>query len=187
MALGRELDEIPGARETVFRGAVIDVEHMTVTLPNGREALREIVRHKGAAAVVPVDAQGVVTLVRQYRAPIARETLEIPAGKLDSPDEPPIECARRELREETGLCAGRMTPMLGLITTPGFCDERIWMYLATDLTQHAACPDADEFLNVVRMPLAEAVRRVLAGELCDGKTALGLLMARALLERDSDA
>lgn len=169
--------ETPLTDSLVFHGALIDVTHMTVRLPNGKQALREVVRHRGAAAVVPVDEQGMVTLVRQHRVVVGQVTLEIPAGKLDHAGEDPLDCARRELTEETGLVAERVELLTPMVTTPGFCTERVSIYLATGLTQAAAHPDDDEFLNVVRMPLREAVTRVMSGELNDGKTALGLLMA----------
>lgn len=149
----RQLIETPISDETVFRGALIDVSHMQVRLPNGRTALREIVHHKGAAAIVPVDDEEYVYLVRQHRVVNDMLTWEIPAGKLDTADEDPLHCAVRELREETGL------------------------YLATGLSQHEDHPDEDEFLRVTRIPLKEAVQRVMSGEFQDAKTALGLLMA----------
>ena len=169
--------ETPLTDSLVFHGALIDVTHITVRLPNGKQALREVVRHRGAAAVVPVDEQGMVTLVRQHRVVVGQVTLEIPAGKLDHAGEDPLDCARRELTEETGLVAERVELLTPMVTTPGFCTERVSIYLATGLTQAAAHLDDDEFLNVVRMPLREAVTRVMSGELNDGKTALGLLMA----------
>lgn len=177
------LRETPKSNETVFRGALIDVSHMMVTLPDGREALREIVHHKGAAAVVPVDEDGNVYLVRQHRVVIDQMTLEIPAGKLDFVGEDPLACAIRELEEETGLRASSMELLTHVVTTPGFCTEKIGLYLATGLSQHDLHLDEDEFLNVVKIPLTEAVDRVMSGELCDAKTALGLLMAWQKLHR----
>lgn len=172
-----ELRETPLSSEKVFHGALIDVSHMQVRLPNGETALREVVEHRGAAAVVPVDENEVVTLVRQHRVVVGLFTLEIPAGKVDYAGEDPLDCARRELSEETGLEAERLELLTPMVTTPGFCTERVSIFLATGLRQRAAHLDADEFLNVERMPLREAVSRVMSGELCDGKTALGLLMA----------
>lgn len=177
-----DIRETPLRDELVFQGTLIDVTHMTVRLPDGREALREVVRHKGAAAVVPVDAEGYVTLVRQHRVVVDMVTLEIPAGKLDHVGEDPLACAHRELGEETGLKAERMELLCPVITTPGFCTEKISLYLATGLSQAQAHLDEDEFLRVVRMPLREAVARALSGELRDGKTALGLLLAWAKLD-----
>lgn len=175
------LRETPVSRERIFDGKVIDVEKWTVRLPDGALAPREIVLHRGAAAVVAVDDAGFVTLVRQHRVAVGEVTLEIPAGKLDAPGEDPLVCAKRELEEETGLRAQRWQPLTVLLTTPGFSSERIALYLATGLSAAKAHPDEDEFLDVVRMPLGEAIDRVMRGELRDGKSAVGLLMAGRLL------
>lgn len=179
-----ELREIPIEKHRVFEGKLINVSHMQVRLPNGKTALREIVEHKGAAAVVPVDDEGNVTLVRQHRVVVDRMTLEIPAGKLDFAEEDPLACAHRELQEETGLRAERMVLLTPMITTPGFCTEQVSLYIATGLSQHEDHPDADEFLGVVKIPLSQAVERVMSGELCDAKTALGLLMAEKWLSQN---
>ena len=173
--------EIPFSSETIYDGKILHVERWTVTCPNGREALREIVVHKGAAAVVPVFEDGTTLLVRQHRVAVDRVTLEIPAGKLDSVSEDPLDCAVRELEEETGLRAGRMTLLTSLLTTPGFCTEKIAIYLAQDLTQGQTHPDEDEFLDLVRIPLEEAVARIMHGEIRDSKTICGLLMAKEAL------
>ena len=175
------LREVPVASETIYDGKILHVEKWTVTCPNGREALREIVVHKGAAAVVPVFEYGTTLLVRQHRVAVDRMTLEIPAGKMDSADEDPLDCAVRELREETGLAAERMTLLTSLLTTPGFCTEKIAIYLAQGLSQGETHPDEDEFLGLVRIPLEEAVAMFMRGELRDGKTICGLLMAREAL------
>ncbi len=167
--------------EDKFHGVIIDVEHWQVSLPNGKTALREVVRHNGAAAIVPVDDKGYVTLVRQHRVVAGRFTWEIPAGKLDSPDEDPFACAKRELEEETGLRAENWRLLSRIDTTPGFCTERIALYLATGLSQHNTHPDEDEFLHITKIPLAEAVELCLKGELRDSKTVIGLLMAGQIL------
>ena len=169
--------EIPFSSETIYDGKILHVERWQVTCPNGRSATREIVVHKGAAAVVPVYPDGTTLLVRQHRVAVDRITLEIPAGKLDSVSEDPLDCAVRELEEETGLRAGRMTLLTSLLTTPGFCTEKIAIYLAQGLSQGETHPDEDEFLGLVRLPLSEAVAMVMRGELRDGKTICGLLMA----------
>ncbi len=167
--------------EDKFHGVIINVEHWQVSLPNGKTALREVVRHNGAAAIVPVDDEGYVTLVRQHRVVAGRFTWEIPAGKLDSPDEDPFACAKRELEEETGLNAENWRLLSRIDTTPGFCTEKIALYLATALSQHATHPDEDEFLHITRIPLAEAVALCLKGELRDSKTVIGILMAGQIL------
>ncbi len=161
----------------VYRGRVFSVGERTVRLPDGRQAPREIVHHLGAAAVVPVDAQGRVTLVRQFRTAIGAVTLEIPAGKLDTAQENPLDCAHRELMEETGLAAERMELLTRLTPTPGYCTEVVNLYLATELSKGRMRLDEDEFLTVERMPLAEAADMVMRGELADAKTAVGILMA----------
>ena len=173
--------EIPFASEMIYEGKILHVERWQVTCPNGRSATREIVVHKGAAAVVPVCPDGTTLLVRQHRVAVDRVTLEIPAGKLDSVSEDPLDCAVRELEEETGLRAGRMTLLTSLLTTPGFCTEKIAIYLAQDLTQGQTHPDEDEFLDLVRIPLEEAVARIMRGEIRDSKTICGLLMAKEAL------
>ncbi len=168
--------------ERVFDGKVVKVHLLDVTLPNGRPAVREVVRHRGASAVVPVDADSMVTLVRQYRAAVGRVLLEIPAGKLDFEGEDRLAAARRELREETGLSADGWVHLTDMITSPGFCDEKISIYLATGLTRGDDDPDEDEFLNIVRMPLHELVGMARRGEIEDGKTMVGLLLAEKQLK-----
>ena len=163
--------------KVVFEGKIIRLEHWNVELPNGHIALREVACHPGASAVVALDDENNIILVQQYRAPIGRLTLEIPAGKLDSWGEDPYDCAVRELEEETGLRAQHMELLTSVVPTPGFCTEIIGLYLATGLSQHESHPDQDEFLCVERIPLKDAVARVMAGEFRDAKTALGLLMA----------
>ena len=177
------LREIPFHKETIYEGSILHVEKWQVTCPNGHSAPREIVVHKGAAAVVPVFDDGTTLLVRQHRVSVDRVTLEIPAGKLDHADEDPLDCAVRELEEETGLQAEAMTPLTSVLTTPGFCTEKIGIYLAQGLSQGKTHPDEDEFLDLVRMPLDEAVDRVMRGDIRDGKTICGLLMAREALLR----
>lgn len=181
-----ELREIPFEKESIYEGKILHVEKWQVTCPNGHAAPREIVVHNGAAAVVPVYEDGTTLLVRQHRVSVDRVTLEIPAGKLDSANEDPLECAIRELREETGLKAEKMTLLTSVLTTPGFCTEKIGIYLAQDLTEGDMHLDEDEFLNVVRMPLCEAIDMIMRGDIRDGKTICGLLLARDVIARQKE-
>lgn len=174
-----QLTETFLTREVVYPGKIIRVERWQVELPNGHQALREVVCHPGASAIVALDENKQVILVRQHRIAVGRLTLEIPAGKLDGPDEDPFVCAQRELSEETGMEADHWQKLTVMDTTPGFCNERIHIYLATGLEQGDCHPDDDEFLAVTRMPLAQAVENVMNGTFRDGKTALGIMMAAA--------
>ncbi len=176
-----QLRETYVSGETIFDGKVVHLERWQVLLPNGKTATREVVRHVGAAAVVALDDDGCITLVRQHRIAIDEMLWEIPAGKKDGFDEDPLACAKRELEEETGLNAEHWRLLSNVVTTPGFCTERIAIYLATGLTQHPAHTDPDEFLRLTRIPLTKAMELVEKGELFDQKTALGILLAdRAL-------
>lgn len=183
MYQSKDLHEIPISEEFVFRGRLIDVSRLQVRLPDGRTALRELVHHNGGVAIVPVDAEGNVTLVRQHRVAVNAVMLEIPAGKLDSKTEEPLSAAIRELEEETGLRAEKMELLTVMLPTVGYCTERLSLYLATGLSQHSPHLDADEFLHVARMPLADAFAAVMRGEMTDGKTALGILMAAQRLKQ----
>ena len=172
--------------KVVFPGKIIRVEHWHVRLPNGETALREVACHPGAAGIVALDDDGNVILVRQHRIAVGRLTLEIPAGKLDGVDEDPFVCAQRELSEETGLTADHWRKLTVLETTPGFCNERIHLYLATGLHAGKTHPDEDEFVCTLRMPLSDAVQKVMDGTFRDGKTALALLMVQQLLSLPFD-
>ena len=169
------------SRERVFDGIILHIDHVTNELPNGKHAKREIAMHVGASAVLPVDADGNVYLVRQFRAPIDQVLLEIPAGKLDSVDEDRLLAAKRELKEETGLDADKWLHLTDTFTTPGFSNERISLYLAQDLKFGESRPDEDEFLNVVKLPFEEAFGMVMRGEIRDAKTQIALCVAKNLI------
>lgn len=169
------------SRERVFDGIILHIDHVTNQLPNGKAAKREIAVHVGASAVLPIDGDGNIYLVRQFRAPIDQILLEIPAGKLDSVDEDRLLAAKRELKEETGLEADDWLHLTDTFTTPGFSNERISLYLARKLHQSEACPDEDEFLNLVKLPFQEALAMVLRGEIRDAKTQIAISMASHLI------
>ncbi|MDR1604195.1 MAG: NUDIX hydrolase [Gracilibacteraceae bacterium] len=172
----RELAETPVKSDIIFDGRIIRVEKDVALLPNGKETVREIVRHPGAVAVVAARAEEFI-FVRQYRYALAEITLEIPAGKLEPGEEPAL-CARRELREETGYDAE--LDFWGMYySSPGFSDEKIYVYGARDLTWAPLVADDDEFLRVVRLSRAETFARLRQGEFRDAKTVLGLLLSQA--------
>jgi ADP-ribose pyrophosphatase len=171
-------------RRTIFDGKIVHLSVDRVQLPNGNVCDLEMIRHPGAAAVVPVDEAGNVLLVRQYRYAAAGWLYEVPAGKLDA-EEPPEVCAAREVEEETGFKAGRLTEMGWIWTTPGFTDERIWLYLATELEASQQSLQADEVLSVERMPLTEAVNLASRGEIRDAKSVCALLRVPHFLDRTS--
>ncbi len=180
-----ELTERTRSSRLVYDGKLLKVYYDTVELANGAPAWREVVRHPGAVVVVPVDGQGNVYLVRQYRYPYGKALLEVPAGKLE-PGEPPLSAAKRELEEEVGARAGRWTGMGQLLPTPGFCDERQYVYLARGLELGQSHPDEDEFLEVVKLPLEQAVDMAVDGRLEDCKTVAAILRACRVLEREED-
>lgn len=163
-------------RKSIFRGRIVDLGIESVTLPSGVPVELEIIRHPGAAAVVPLHADGTVTLVRQYRHAGGGMHIELPAGVLE-PGEAPEACAARELSEEVQLAARTLTPLSTIYTTPGFTDEQIHIFLGTDLTVSEGVPDEDEFLQPIRLPLSEAIAMVRTGAITDGKTICGLMLA----------
>ena len=183
--MDEDLIEKKISSESVFDGRLLHVRRDKVLLPNGNETTREWVKHPGASAVLPVLEDGSVILVRQYRYPVGRVTLEIPAGKLDIPGEDPLECAKRELKEETGYTAEHYTKIFSLATTVGFSDEWIHIYLAEGLTAGEECPDEDEFINTLRMPLSEALEQVHDNTIIDGKTVTALLMYASRLKKET--
>lgn len=165
-------------RTVLHRGRVGDFGIEEVVLPNGRAVSLEVLRHPGAAAVVPLHDDGSVTLLRQHRHAAGGTIWEIPAGKLE-PGEEPTECATRELLEEAGLVASHLTVLTSIWTTPAFTDEVIHLYVATGLEVGPANPEEDEVLTPSRISLARAVQLVYAGEICDAKTAVALLLTAA--------
>lgn len=168
--------------EPAFRGGFLKVDSVQVELPNGKRAAREVVRHPGAVAVIALDADSRVLLVRQYRTALERVTVEVPAGKLER-GEDPLLCAQRELAEETGYAAGRMDYLAPVAVAAGYSDEIIHLYLATELKSGAAHPDDDEFVAAEWVPLDVLVDSVLDGRIEDSKTVIAALLCDALRRR----
>ena len=165
----------------VYSGRVLDLDIDKVRFPNGSLGELEIIRHPGASAVVPfldppTDGDPRLLLIRQYRYAADRFLYEIPAGRLDAGEDPKA-CARRELREETGCTAGRVEPLGGFYTTPGFTDEYIHAFLATDLTRGESAHERDEFITVETFTLAHALDMIATGDVVDGKTIIALFLA----------
>lgn len=162
-------------RELVHKGAIIDYYQDTVKIPNGNIAKWDYIKHKGAAAVVAVKDDGRLLMVRQYRNALDRETLEIPAGGLNGVDEPTDIAAARELEEEAGYTAGKLELLISIRTTVAFCDEKIDIYVATDLKRSQQHLDEDEFLDVETYTIEELVQMVYDCKIQDGKTVAALL------------
>ena len=165
----------------IHKGKIIELDSDRIRYPDGSEAEVDIVRHSGASAIVPFlsDPEGEdpqILLLRQYRYAADGYLYEIPAGRL-APGETPADCAARELKEETGCTAKQMEPLITMVTTPGFTDERIHLFMATELTRGEATRESDEFADVMIMRLSDALELIQKGEIVDGKTALGILYA----------
>lgn len=170
--------------ETVHTGSILALRRDEVVMPGGRIAIREVVEHPGAVAVVPMTDDGSVLMIDQYRHPLGTRLRELPAGLLDAPDEDPAATAQRELIEEIGCTARDWALLIDVVPAPGFSDESVRVFLArglTDVGRPARVDDEEADLDVVRLPLAEAVRQVLAGDIVNASTAAGVLATQAVL------
>ena len=177
----RRLSEVRTKSEEIFDGIVLHVQRDTVRLPNGNEAIREVIRHIGAVCVIPVLENGDVIMERQYRYPLDRIILEIPAGKLDAANEDRFSAIQRELREETGYTADEWTEIGDFHPAPAYSDEYITMYMARKLRKGDRHLDDDEFLDVCAVPLKDLVEDVMAGRISDAKTQVCILKAARIL------
>lgn len=181
MTFQEQRDGTTLSRRRIHDGRVITLDEEAVRFPDGSTGTLDVVRHPGASAVLPFlgDPAGddpPVLLIRQYRHAAGTWLLEVPAGRLDA-GEDPESCARRELAEETGCTARQMDRMTTILTTPGFSNERIHLFIATGLTRGEAAREADEFIEPVMLPLSEALRRIANGEIVDAKTIVAILFA----------
>lgn len=177
-----DLKETMVSSQTIFEGKIIKVTLDQARLPDGTLASREVVYHPGGVAVLALDDDNTVYLVKQYRYPIQQLLLELPAGKLDhGAEENVLLGAQRELSEETGLEAAQWTYLGYTLASPGFCDEALHMYLARGLTRKRQHLDEDEFLDVVTMPFGQLVEQVMDGTITDGKTVSTTLKVKVLL------
>ncbi len=166
--------------QEIYAGAVFEVTRDRIQEEAGHEIIRDVVVHPGGAGGVPIFADGSIALVRQYRHPARKELLEIPAGKLDA-GETPATCAAREIEEELGVRVGRIEKLTEFYSTPGFCAEKIYVYLATELTPAVQKLDHDEAVEIVYLSLAEAWQLVERGEIEDAKTIIALMLTRQKL------
>ena len=169
-------------KEYAYKGRIINLRKDTALLPNGKEAVREVIEHLGGVCVAALDQNNNVLMVKQYRYPYGEELLEIPAGKRDSADEEPLICGKRELKEETGATAENYYFLGKLYPSPGYCGEVIWMYAATGLSFGKDNLDEDEFLTVERIPLEELTEKILNGEITDAKTQAAVLKLKILYD-----
>ncbi|MBR6743574.1 MAG: NUDIX hydrolase [Clostridia bacterium] len=167
---------------THYEGRIIKLCNDKVELPNGKQAYREYVLHPGGVCVAPVNHKGEVFLVKQFRYPYNEEILEIPAGKRDSKNEPPLDCGKRELKEELGLTAENYIFLGEFYPTPGYVDEVIYMYAAWGLTEGESSPDEDEFVEKHKMPISLLTEKILSGEIKDGKTQAAVLKTKILID-----
>ncbi|HBH11839.1 MAG TPA: ADP-ribose pyrophosphatase [Clostridiales bacterium] len=158
----------------IYEGKILNLRVDEVLLPNDKTSLREIVEHNGAVAIVAVTDNDKILLVRQYRKAVERVLIEIPAGKLEK-EETPYDCAERELIEETGFRANQLKKVMEIITSPGFCTEKIHLFVANNLVVDYLENDEDEFIDLITLDLDEALGKIVSGEIVDSKTIIGLL------------
>lgn len=170
--------------ETLFQGRVFKFRRDHLKTPDGRETKLDIIEHGGSVVIIPIDTDGNMLLVRQYRHAAGCDLLELPAGTRDG-NEPFEECAAREIREETGMQAGKLEKVGEFFLAPGYSTEFMSVYLATELSHNPLDPDADEFLSVEKMPVKDVFEKVRHGDMPDAKSLAALLVARSHLEKYS--
>jgi len=161
------------ASKRIYEGRLVNLRQDAVVLSSGRETVREVVEHPNCVAIVAINSEDNVVMVRQFRKPVEGVLLEIPAGVIE-PDEEPQQCALRELEEETGYMAGKMERIGGFYSSPGYSTEFLHLFLATDLQRGSTRPDEDEIIEVVSIPWEQIPGLIVAGEVCDAKSIVGL-------------
>lgn len=169
------------SNQNLYDGAILKLDLETVSLPDGRQAKREIVRHQGAVGIIAITPANKIVLIRQWRAPLGQVTLEIPAGKIE-PGETPSQTAVRELNEETRFQADKLELLTEFYTSPGFADEKMYLYHAVNLQAVAdkLAQDDDEFLQLEELTLAEVQAQIAAGMICDAKTLMAIMIWQAM-------
>ncbi|MBB5172993.1 NUDIX domain-containing protein [Texcoconibacillus texcoconensis] len=175
-----KLNEHTTKRTKIYEGKIVDLELHDVQLPDGREGMREVIKHPGAVAILAVDEEGKIVLVNQFRKPLDKVIAELPAGKLEI-NEDPLVCAKRELAEETGYRANEWSFVTSFYTSPGFADEIIYLYLAKDLEMGTVATDDDEFVDPFVVSIEEAEGMLAESKIHDAKTAYALLYAKCVL------
>jgi ADP-ribose pyrophosphatase len=178
----RDLTEKPLSSNTIYRGRILNLRVDTVELPDGRTGKREVVEHSGAVIIVPVNQDGQILLVRQYRYSVGRITLELPAGNIE-PGESLESSARRELKEETGYEAKELTKLFSFFSTPGFSNEELHVFFASDLALSEQNLDDDEFVEVLAVPWEKAMQMVWTGEICDAASVAGIIGANHYMKK----
>ena len=178
----KNLKESKISTEIIFQGRLLDVRRDVVRLPNGNSSVREWIKHPGAVCIIPRLPNNKIGLIRQYRYPVQKEMIELPAGKLEENEKPEI-CAMRELEEEIGYQTEKLTFLTHIHPAIGFSNERMWLYLAEDLTKTNEKKDQDEFLELNPMTLKQAMKLVMDGKITDVKTVIGLFWFQNVLHR----
>ncbi len=182
--MNKELYEQKVKSRIIFKGGIIDLYLDKVKLPNGKIATREKVSHPGAVGIVPITEKGNILLVKQFRYPVKKVLMEIPAGKIDK-GEIPLECAKRELKEETGAAGGKLIHLKTFYSSPGFCNEIMHLFMAEGFKKGNKCPEDDEFLEIVEIKMEDSLSFIESGRLKDAKTIIGILLAQNyLIKRD---
>ncbi len=161
--------------QLIYDGRVVKLRVDTVRVPSGRETRRDVVEHSDCVAIVAIDSDGNVLLVNQFRKPVEKELLEIPAGGID-PGEDPLTAVCREMQEETGYLPQKVERLGGFYSAPGYCTEYLYLYLATDLTPSQLYAEDTESIKLVRVPISQIPNLIASGSICDAKSVAGLLI-----------